>query len=172
MSLCRINDLKVIGRGSDTFPFILAFRLPTGWFFSALFFIWNLLYLTSSSDSVDKSSLRTSAVTQEAAAALNQWTHAHWRQTWQRKQTLFFFWCFQELRRAFLPSEIFDKLPEALHRQSKMNECRVTAEIASKLPPLGILSLLWCRVAVIAAELDSLQIIIHIHTYRQFGISH
>lgn len=89
-----------------------------------------------------------------------------------KKTNTFFFWCFQELRRAFLPSEIFDKLPEALHRQSKMNECRVTAEIASKLPPLGILSLLWCRVAVIAAELDSLQIIIHIHTYRQFGISH
>lgn len=80
--------------------------------------------------------------------------------------------CFQELRRAFLPSEIFDKLPEALHRQSKINECRVTAEIASKLPPLGVLSLLWCRVAVTAAELDSLQTIIHIHTYRQFGISH
>lgn len=60
MSLCKINDLKVIGRGSDIFSFILAFRLPTGWFFSVLFIIWNLLYLTSSSDSVDKSSLPTS----------------------------------------------------------------------------------------------------------------
>lgn len=89
----------------------------------------------------------------------------------EENKHFFFLWCFQELRRAFLPSEIFDKLPEALHRQSKINECRPTAEIASKAPPLGILSLLWCRVAVVAAELDSLQIIIHIHTYRQFGIS-
>lgn len=87
------------------------------------------------------------------------------------KDNKHFFWCFQELRWAFLPSEIFDKLPEAPHRQSKINECRLIAEIASTLPPLGILSLLWCWVAVIAAELDSLRIIIHIHTYRQFGIS-
>lgn len=92
MSLCRINDLKVIGRGSDIFSFI---GIYWHFVFQQVDFSLCCLSFEISFISLPPLTVLTRAhcqpltITQEAAAALNQWTYAHWRQTWQRQQTLF-----------------------------------------------------------------------------------
>lgn len=81
MSQCRINDLNVIRSGSNVFSFILAFGKTNMFISSPCCISFEISFVSLPLTVLTGAHCKPLTISQEAAAALNQWMHAHRRQT-------------------------------------------------------------------------------------------